>query len=139
HRQVLETCDSLNLEYAIRVPMWPWLNIRGVVKKKRKKDWVWVDRAKKVQGLFVTLPVGPWGRTERVAIYRKAVDHKPVKGQQLDLFNPDDGYWEYSAVCTNKTLGLRALWLFYNGRGVQEKVIGELKSGYAFGDIPTNK
>ena len=38
HRHVLEACDSLNLEYAIRVPMWPWLNIRSRVKKKRKKD-----------------------------------------------------------------------------------------------------
>lgn len=137
HRQVLESCDSLGLEYAIRVPMWPWLNIRGVVKKQRKTDWTWVDRAKKVQGLFVDLPIGPWDRTERVAIYRKAVNHEPVKGQQLDLFNPDDGYWEYSAVCTNKSLQLQALWHFFNGRGVQEKVIGELKSGYAFGDIPT--
>lgn len=136
HPKVLQACDSLRLEYTIRVPMWPWLNIRGIV-KKHNDDWVWVDRKNNLQGLLIELPIKPWKRTERVAIFRKAVNHKPVKGQQLDLFNPDDGHWEYSALCTNKTLGLRALWNFYNGRGAQEKVIGELKSGFAFGDIPT--
>ena len=40
-------------------------------------------------------------------------------------------------MATNKALGLRALWAFHAGRGVQEKTIGELKSGYAFGSIPT--
>lgn len=136
HSDVLKACDSLRLEYAIRVPMWPWLNIRSAL-KGRDEDWVWVDRKNRVQGLFIELPIKAWDRTERVAIYRKAVNHKPVKGQQLDLFNPDDGHWEYSAVCTNKSLELRALWHFYNGRGVQEKVIAELKSQYAFGDVPT--
>ncbi len=62
-----------------------------------------------------------------------------MKGRQLELFNPDDGYWEYSVVATNKKLGLRALWHFQNGRGVQEKTIGELKGGFAFGCIPTNR
>jgi len=40
---------------------------------------------------------------------------------------------------TNKALGPRALWRFHNGRGVQEKTIAELKGGFAFGCIPTNR
>lgn len=133
----LSTCDWLRLEYAIKVPMWPWLNLRGVVKKKHERDWEWVDRQNGLQGLFAELPIPQWGRTERIAIYRKRVGHEPAKGRQLELFNPDDGYWEYSIVATNKILGLRALWHFQSGRGVQEKTIGELKSGYAFASIPT--
>jgi hypothetical protein len=118
--------------------MFPWLNLRGVVKQKAKQDWRWVDRRRGVQGLFAELPIKPWGRTERIAIYRKSVNHEPAKSRQLDLFNPDDGHWEYSVVATNKSLGLRALYDFANGRGAQEKIIGELKSGFAFDVIPTN-
>ena len=136
-RQFLETCDRERVEYAIKVPMWPWLNIRGVVQKKSAGDWEWVDRKRGVQGLFAWLPVPSWSRVERIAIYRKRIGHEPVKGKQLELFNPDDGYWEYSTVATNKKLDLRALWHFHNGRGVQEKIIGELKSGLAFASIPT--
>ncbi len=136
-RDFLAVCASAT-EYAVKVPMWPWLNLRGIVKKKRASDWQWVDRAKGVQGVFAELPIPQWCRSERIAIYRKRINHEPVKGKQLELFNPDDGYWEYSVVATNKTLDLRALWHFQNGRGVQEKTIGELKSGFAFASIPTN-
>lgn len=138
-RDFLRACDWHRLEYAIKVPMWPWLNLRGVVKQKDEADWQWVDRKHGVQGLFAELPIPAWKRTERVAIYRKRINHQPFKGRQLELFNPDDGYWEYSVVATNKTLGLRALWHFANGRGIQEKVTAELKSGYAFDAIPTNR
>jgi hypothetical protein len=136
-REFLNACDRARVEYAVKVPMWPWLNLRAVVKRKSERDWQWVDRRAGLQGLFAELAVPQWKRTERIAIYRKRTNHAPAKGRQLELFNPDDGYWEYSVVATNKTLGLRALWDFQAGRGVQEKTIGELKSGYAFASIPT--
>lgn len=136
-RKFLETCVRDGVEYAIKVPMWPWLNIRGVVKKEPPRAWEWVDHALGVQGLFTWLYIGAWDRMEWIAVYRKRIQHEPVKGKQLELFNPDDGYWEYSVVATNKALDLRALWHFQNGRGVQEKVIGELKSGLAFASIPS--
>lgn len=136
-RKFLETCHRDRVEYAVKVPMWPWLNLRGIVQNKCESDWEWVDRTDATQGLFAWLYIGAWDRVERIAIYRKRVNHEPVKGKQLDLFNPDDGYWEYSVVATNKTLDLRALWHFQHGRGVQEKIIGELKSGLAFASIPS--
>lgn len=136
-RDFLATCDRLGLEYAVKVPMWPWLNIRAVVQSRADGDWRWVDRKLQLQGLFAELPIAAWGRTERVALYRRRVGHQPVKGRQLELFNPDDGHWEYSVVATNKQLELRALWHFQAGRGAQEKTIAELKSGYAFDTIPS--
>ena len=137
-RDFLATCDRLSVEYVVKVPMWSWLNLRGVVKKRSERDWEWVDRKNGLQGLFAELAVVPWKRIERIAIYRKRINHEPTKSRQLELFNPDDGYWEYSVVATNKTLGLRALWHFQAGRGVQEKTIGELKTGFAFASIPTH-
>jgi hypothetical protein len=136
-RQFLSTCDHHRVEYSVKVPMWPWLNLRTIVKRMRKSDWRWVDQKTGVQGLFAYLPIPQWGRVERVAIYRKRINHEPAKSRQLDLFNPDDGYWEYSVVATNKRIELEPLWHFQNGRGVQEKTIGELKSGFAFASIPT--
>ena len=51
------------------------------------------------------------------------------------LFDPDDGYFEYSAIVTNKEVTGRTLWFFMCGRGTHEKVYGELKGGFAF-DCP---
>jgi hypothetical protein len=133
----LRQCDRLGVEYAVKVGMWPWLNVRAVVKKKRERDWVWIDRKQGIQGTFAWLPIPSWNRTERIAIFRKRVNRQPVKGWQLGLFDPDDGYWEHSVVATNKSLKLHALWHFQGGRGVQEKTIGELKSGFALAAVPT--
>lgn len=136
-RDFLAMCDRLGVEYAIKVPMWPWLDLRSVVKRHDDKEWETVDRRNGVEGLRTYLYIKQWSRLERIAIYRKRVNHQPVKGRQLELFNPDDGYWEYSVVATNKDLGLKALWHFQAGRGVQEKVIDELENGFAFAAIPT--
>ena len=62
-----------------------------------------------------------------------------AKNYQLDLFDPDDGYFEYSAIVINKEVTGRALWYFMCGRGTHEKVYGELKSGFAFDCLPTQR
>jgi hypothetical protein len=136
-RDFLETCDRLGVEYALKVPMWHYLNLRGLVRKVDPNLWQTVSRAAQVEGIFLQLEVPFWNRSEHIAIYRTRRNHKPVKGTQLDLFNPDDGYWEYSVVATNKDLGLLALWHFMNGHGVHEKTLAELKSGFAYDQIPT--
>ena len=79
-----------------------------------------------------------WGLELRVVVYRKRVHHRSAKNYQLDLFSPDDGYFEYSAVATNLTLTPRALWYFAAGRGAQEKTIAELKGEFALDAVPTN-
>jgi len=136
-REVLESCDHLGVEYAVKVPMWHYLNLRGLVKAVDQNLWQTVSRVAQVEGIFLQLEVPFWSRAEHIAIYRTRRNHKPVKGTQLDLFNPDDGYWEYSVVATNKDLGLLALWHFMNGHGVHEKTLAELKSGFAYDQIPT--
>jgi hypothetical protein len=136
-RDFLEACEWLEAEYAVKVPMWPYLNLRSLVRKVDPNLWQSVNRAARVEGIFLQLPVPFWNRSEHIAIYRTRRSHMPVKGTQLDLFNPDDGYWEYSIVATNKDLGLAALWHFMNGHGVHEKTLAELKSGFAYDQIPT--
>jgi Transposase DDE domain group 1 len=84
------------------------------------------------------LALAAWGLELRVVVYRKRVHHQSAKNYQLDLFSPDDGYFEYSAVATNLTLTPQALWYFAAGRGAQEKTIAELKGEFALDVVPTN-
>src|SRR5207237_300218 len=84
-----------------------------------------------------TVEVACWQRRCRMVLYRRHVEHETAKNFQLDLFDPNDGHYEYSAVVTNKPIDGRALWAFMCGRGVHEKVYGELKSGLAFGSVPS--
>jgi len=79
----------------------------------------------------------PGGRPVWVAIYRKHVHHRATKNYQLDLFDPNDGHYEYSAVTSNLDLTLANLWRFACGRGNHEKTIAQLKTGLAFHTVPT--
>ena len=83
------------------------------------------------------LPVPARSRRMRVAVYRKRVHHRTAKNYRLDLFDPDDGYFEYSAVVTDKAVTGTTLWFFMCGRGAHEKVHGELKGGSALDCVPT--
>lgn len=119
--------------YAVKVPFYQWARLKPLILRQRR----WTRIASEIQGFDTPLWLEPWKRFVRVAIYRKRAHHESPKNYQLDLSDPGDGHWEYSAIATNHTLGLRALWHFMAGRGAHEKVLAELKNGYAFDAVPT--
>jgi hypothetical protein len=120
-------------EYAIRTPFYHWLGLKSLVQNRKR----WERIRSGLYGFFKEVRIEPWHRTVRVAIFRKRVAHRSPKNYQLDLFDPNDGHWEYYAIATNKDVGLKALWDFLAGRGCHEKVLAELKDGYAFDTVPT--
>jgi hypothetical protein len=134
HPEIFAFLDEERVEYALKAPMWKWLGLMPLIAARQR--WTRVDAY--VEGFATTLPLEPWGRRERVVVYRKRVSHESRKNFQLNLFSPDDGHFEYSAVASNKALGVAALWHFMAGRGAHEKTLAELKSQLAFEAIPTN-
>lgn len=130
-RHEIVTWLAARAEYAIKVPFYPWLGLKTVVQRQRRWSRIGVD----LEAFDAQVEVPTWKRTLRIAIYRRKVQHETRKNFQLDLFDPDDGHWEYSAITTNKALGLKALWNFMGGRGAQEKILAQLKSGYAFDSV----
>jgi hypothetical protein len=137
-RRILEACDRHGMQYAIKVPMWSWLNVRRLIQQHAPEQWVIVDRRNEVEGFFMDLPVRPWGRVERVGVFRKRVNHRTKKDLQLDLFHPDDRHWEYSLIASNRTAQLPSMWRFAHGHSTQERCYAELKGEYAYDAIPTN-
>ena len=133
-RDVVELLERAGAEYAIKVPFYPWVGLRAKVQHTR----TWTRVSDRVSCAEHEVILGPWGgRSSRIVVYRSHVAHETAKNFQLDLFDPNDGHYEYTAVVTNKTLGGPALWAFMAGRGIHEKVYGELKSGFAFACVPT--
>jgi hypothetical protein len=122
--------------WAMKVPLWQWLGIRAEIAKRT--HWTRVDP--RIDGFDTALILRRpgWPDALRVTVYRKRVYHRTAKNFQLDLFSPDDGTFEYSAVATNLDLGVPALWHFMAGRGGHEKTLGELKQCCALGVIPTS-
>lgn len=132
-REILEFLDEERLEYAIKVPFWKWLGLREWIVGRRR--WTRVDAY--VDGFALDLEIPQWKRCEHVVIYRKRVSHESRKNFQLDLFDPADGHYEYSAVATTKAMGVVRLWHFMAGRGAHEKTLAEWKQHFGLETIPT--
>ncbi len=132
-RDILEFLEASRIEYAIKAPLWDWLETRHIIGRRQR----WKRIGPGLQAFFTKLRIPKWNLTLRVAVYRKHVSHRTRKNFQLDLFDPNDGHYEYSSVATNKRIGLRTLWSFMAGRGGHEKTLCELKQHLAFDTIPT--
>jgi len=132
-REIVHLLERRKARYAIKVPFMKWLGLVPIIRERRR--W---HRLGDGMGWFeVSLYVAAWEKTLRVVVYRKPVHHQTKKNYQLDLFDPEDGYFEYSAVTTNLDLGAAALWDFMAGRGAQEKTFAELKGQWALDVLPT--
>jgi len=133
-QEVLTLLGVRGAGYAIKVPFWKWLGLKALVRDRRR--WKRVNR--QVDCFEKHLFLAPWDMELRVVIYRKRVHHKSRKNYQLDLFDPDDGYYEYSAIATNLSWNPHRLHSFMCGRGAHEKAIGQLRNDLAFDTVPTN-
>jgi len=132
-REIIALLERRKAGYAIKVPFFKWLGLLPVIREHQR--W---HPLKEGMGFFeLPLHIAAWKKTLRVVVYRKPVHHETKKNYQLDLFDPDDGYFEYSAVSTNRTLRAGALWDFMAGRGAQEKTFAELKGEWALDTVPT--
>jgi Transposase DDE domain group 1 len=132
-RDILEYLQGSGIEYAIKAPLWDWLDTRKIIAQRTR----WKPIRPGLQGFYTKLVIAKWNLTLKIAIYRKHVSHRTRKNFQLDLFDPADGHYEYSSAATNKRCGLRTLWDFMAGRGGHEKTLCELKQHVAFDTIPT--
>jgi hypothetical protein len=133
-QDVLRWLQTHRAGYAIKVPFYCWLDLQRYIRAQRKWDRVAPD----VAGFVVpAAAASPWQTQLWVAIYRKKVHHRATKNFQLDLFDPNDGHYEYSAVTSNLDFTLPNLWYFMCGRGNHEKTIAQLKTGLAFHTVPT--
>ncbi len=132
-QDVLNWLTARGVGYGIKVPFYHWLDLQQYIRAQP----TWTRVAPDVSGFIVPAAATPWGAPLWVAIYRKKVAHRTAKNFQLDLFDPNDGSYEYSAVTSNLVLTVANLWHYMAGRGSHEKTIGQLKGGLAFHTVPT--
>jgi len=133
-QNLLKLLARLGRFYAVKLPFCRWTRVKALIAAQAQRTTVAGD----IDGFETQLELAIWGLQLRVVVYRKRVHHRSPKNYQLDLFSPDDGYFEYSAVATNLTLTPRALWSFAAGRGAQEKTFAELKGELALDVVPTS-
>ena len=130
---MLSQLDDEGIEFSISTPFERFPMLKQIV--EQRTDWETIDR--EWSSFELDWRPKSWRSKWRFLGLRHR-KHKPRKGPlQLDLFEPRDFEFEYKVIVTNKTESARAVLLFHNGRGGQEKIFGEAKQNVALDLIAT--
>jgi len=122
--EIAATLEGLGCEFAVSVPFMRLDGLRATVMVQ--EEW---NRVNAEMDVFEPeWKPKSWSEGYRLIVVRRlqALQHKgPL---QLDLFEPLDFEYTYSAVLTNKATSAASVVEFHAGRGSQEGLLGELKS-----------
>ena len=120
--------------FAIKAPFWKLIHLKEAAQCRKR----WFKINKQWSYFWTNNPIDSIDHDHYVIILRKMI-RDPKKPYQLELFSPNNGFYEYSAVVTDtKKWDPEDLLLFVTGRSAQENSISELKTSFAFDHIPTN-
>jgi len=123
-----------NIPFAIKTPFWKLSILKD--RAAQRKRWFRINRAWSY--FWIKNPIDSLDYEHYGLVLRKKLKSHE-KQFQLNLFSPNNGVYEYSAIVTDtKDWRPKELLLFVSGRSAQEKSIGELKTNFAFDSIPTN-
>jgi hypothetical protein len=132
--QVINYLLHRQISFAIKAPFWKLLALKTAAQERK----IWYSINETWSYFWLKSPIHSLEKEHYVFIFRKKVK-EPGKHFQLDLFSPNDGFYEYSAVVTDtKQWDAKELLLFVSGRSGQENSLSELKDDFAFGYVPTN-
>jgi len=134
NKEVLEMLDAEGVEFTGSVPFRRFPELKQVIEtntewKRINDDW---------SSAMVDWRPKSWSDGFRFEMYRRRRAKQRKGPLQLDLFEPRDYEYEFKVVVTNKLQSASPTVLyFHNGRGSQEKLIGECKQHAALDVIPT--
>jgi hypothetical protein len=131
--KVINYLLSHRIPFAIKAPFWKILALKEAAQKRQR--WFHIDDTWSY--FWIKAPIESIKHEHYVAIVRKKIAH-PKASFQLNLFSPNNGVYDYTAVVTDtKEWKPKELLLFVSGRSGQENSIAELKTDFAFDHIPT--
>ena len=130
----LKIYENEESEYASKVPFARITSLKKVILLRKK--WQFIN--KDLSYFFSYTKCDSWEQERKFLIIRKKIPKsEQQKNFQLNLFSPDNGIYKYQVICTNLKYTPINIYKFMQGRSAQEKYIGELKSDFAFGKIPS--
>jgi hypothetical protein len=122
--EIVSLLDEMEVEFSMSVPFERFAELKGLIEGRKRwrhynDTWSYFNSKWKPK---------VWDKRYRFVFLRKKVK-EIYKGQiQLDLFIPHKYGYEFKVIVTNKETTAKNILRFHNGRGSQEKVIGELKA-----------
>ena len=132
---IVHTLEELGVEYTLSVPFERLVALKQKVEQRKR----WSSISPDCDAFEARWKPKSWGRRHRFIFIRKQVKQQSKEPVQLDLFQPFEYGFEFKVILTNKLLTPAKVLAFHNGRGSQENLFAELKSGNAMAYVPTRR
>lgn len=131
--ELLRQWNAEHVEFACSVPFERFPALKGLI--ETRGSWEPIDD----RWSFFEDDWRPksWTTDYRFLFLRQRKVKQRKGPLQLDLFTPLHYEYEFKAIVTNKSESAKAVLLFHNGRGGQEKILGEAKQHAALDLIAT--
>jgi hypothetical protein len=129
--------ERLDVSYTISVPFERFVELKGKIEARRR----WLSVPGREDGCYFEERWKPrsWRQKARFIFIGKLERKQDKEPLQLDLFRPVDSQWQYKVIITNKRTGAGRVAAFHEGRGYQEKILGDMKQDVQMGYIPCRK
>jgi hypothetical protein len=134
---IVRKLDELGVTYTISVPFERFHQLK---KKIEARKW-WSPVPGRPEASYFEQRWKPkkWPRKARFIFIRTLERKQDKEPLQLDLFRPVDSQWQYKVIITNKSFKAGRVAAFHEGRGYQEKILGDMKQDVQIGYIPCRK
>lgn len=130
--QIITALDDGGIEFTMSVPFERFVELKGMI--EGRKRW---RRLNGEASYFETAwKPKSWDQRFRFVFVRTRTKKQHKGPVQLDLFIPYEYGHEFKVVVTNKTLKMKKVVAFHDGRGSQEGLFAELKSQCQMGHVP---
>jgi hypothetical protein len=135
--KLLCVLEEEGVKYVVVAKMYEQL---ALIVKDRKR---WKKIRDGVEAFEFCFQMKTWGEARDFVAYRFRLNKEEIAerdGEQLDLFRPNDPQYRYMLFCHDFDHGempMEEMHTFYGGRCNQEKNLGQLKTGFAFDQLPS--
>jgi hypothetical protein len=131
-QKILFALDELGVQLTASVPFERLLALKHIIEGRER--WRTIDET----WSFFEIRWKPksWERAMRFVLLRQRVVAQRKEPLQLDLFEPRDHAYQYTAIVTNKTIAAAKLMRFHHGRGAQEGIFADAKTSAQLDYLP---
>lgn len=130
--QIIAALDRRGVEFTVSVPFERFAQLKGMIEGRKR----WRRFNGDLSFFETSWKPKKWNQRFRFVFVRTRAKKQHKGPIQLDLFIPYEYGYDFKVVITNKTVQMKTVLAFHNGRGSQEGIFAELKSQAQMGYVP---
>ena len=130
--EIITALDRIGVEFTVSVPFERFAQLKGMIEGRKR----WRRFSGDLSFFETSWKPKKWNQRFRFVFVRTRAKKQHKGPVQLDLFIPYDYGYDFKVVITNKTVQMKTVLAFHNGRGSQEGIFAELKSQAQMGYVP---